>query len=183
MTSPRIHSRSGPRNPACHPALSRRHSLMLLGLGASALALHPTGLMGQTRHLITAHNRAPGGAQMAFAPAILRISAGDTVRFAHADRGHNVQSYDTMRPAGAAGFSGGIGESFDVRFTVEGTYGYFCRPHQAMGMIGFILVGNFTRNLDPVRAASAALPGPMLTRRAEEYLGQITAIGRSEGLI
>lgn len=120
---------------------------------------------------------------MAFAPAVLRISAGDTVRFEHADRGHNVHSFDTMRPRGAAGFSGGTGQSFDVRFTVEGTYGYFCRPHQAMGMIGFILVGNFTRNLDAVRAASAALSGPMLTRRATEYLGQITAIGRSEGLL
>ncbi|MCC5992544.1 MAG: pseudoazurin [Rhodobacteraceae bacterium] len=183
MTFTCIHGQIASRRLARQPALSRRHSLMLLGLGASALALHPTALLGQTRHLVTAHNRAPDGAQMAFAPAILRISAGQTIRFRHADRGHNVQSYDDMLPDGATAFGAGIGQEFDVTFDIEGSYGYFCRPHQAMGMIGYILVGDFTRNLDAVRAASAALRGPMISRRVEEYLARVTAIGRAEGLI
>ena len=181
MTSTRIHDPS--RSTAAQPAFSRRHSLMLLGLGASALALRPARLLGQTGHLVTAYNRAPGGAQMAFAPAVLRISSDDSVRFAHADRGHNSQSFDDMLPDGATGFGGGIGEEFDVTFDVEGVYGYFCRPHQAMGMIGYVLVGDFTDNLEAVRNASAALRGPMAARRVAEYMEQITAIARSEGLI
>lgn len=182
MTLSRIHSPSAIHDSGRAPFLTRRHSLMLLGLGASALALRPTGLMGQTRHLVIAHNRAPDGAQMAFAPAVLRVGVGDTVRFEHADRGHNVESHDDMLPDGATGFGGRLGEEFEVTFDSEGTYGYFCRPHRMMGMIGYVLVGDFTRNLDAVRAASDALPGPMSANRAAEYMAQIDAIGRDEGL-
>ncbi|MDD7969646.1 plastocyanin/azurin family copper-binding protein [Roseinatronobacter alkalisoli] len=163
--------------------LSRRHSLLLLGMGASVLALRPSALLGQTQHSVTAHNRAPDGTQMAFAPAILRIRPGESVRFGHADRGHSFQSYDDTLPDGARSFGGGVGETIDVTFRAEGTYGYFCRPHQAMGMIGFVLVGDFTRNLAAVRAASAARPGPMIARRVAEYMGEIDRIGRAEGLI
>lgn len=165
------------------PILTRRSSLLLLGMGASAVALRPTGMMGQTQHSVTAHNRAPGGAQMAFAPAVLRIMPGETVRFVHADRGHNFQSHDNMLPPGAAPFIGEIGEALAITFDQDGLYGYFCRPHQGMGMIGYVLVGKFTRTLDAVRAASAALPGPMMARRVEAYLAEIMAIGRAEALI
>jgi pseudoazurin len=166
------------------PSLSRRQGLALLGFGAAALALRPSGALSQTAsHTITAHNRTPEGTQMAFAPAVLHVAPGDSVHFAHADRGHNVQSYDEMRPEGAAGFGGGIGEEIDVTFDVEGTYGFFCRPHQGMGMIGFVLVGDFTGNLEAVRAAVAELRGPMIARRAEEYFAEISRIGQSSGLI
>ena len=166
------------------PSLSRRNSLALLGLGAAALALRPTGLMAQTTsQTVTAHNRTSDGAQMAFAPAVLQVAPGETVRFSHADRGHNVQSYDEMLPEGAAAFAGEINEEIEVTFDTEGTYGYFCRPHAAMGMIGYVLVGDFTANLDAVRAASADLRGPMMARRVEAYFAEITRIGQSSGLM
>ena len=165
-------------------SLSRRNSLALLGLGAAALAVRPSGLLGQTTSkTIVAHNRAPDGAQMAFAPAVLQVAPGETVRFAHADRGHNVQSYGEMLPEGAAAFAGEIGEEIAVTFDAEGTYGYFCRPHAAMGMIGYVLVGNFTANLDAVRAASAELRGPMMARRVEAYFAEITRMGQAAGLM
>lgn len=165
------------------PILTRRKCLLMLGMGASGLLLYPNGVLGQTQHTVTAYNRAPDNAQMAFAPAVLRIMPGETVHFVHADRGHNFQSYENMLPEGAAAFEGGIGEELDVSFDIEGTYGYFCRPHQAMGMIGYILVGDFTRNLDAVRAASSELRGPMMARRVAEYLGEATETGQAEGLI
>lgn len=166
------------------PSLSRRNSLALLGLGAAALAIRPTGLMAQTAsQTVIAHNRTPDGAQMAFAPAVLQVATGETVRFSHADRGHNVQSYDAMLPESAAPFGGEIGEEIDVTFDTDGTYGYFCRPHAAMGMIGYVLVGDFTGNLDAARAASTELRGPMMARRVEEYFAEITRIGQSSGLM
>ena len=33
-------------------------------------------------------------------------------------------------------------ESFEVTLTVEGVYDYFCIPHEAMGHVGRIVVGN-----------------------------------------
>ncbi|WP_114966969.1 plastocyanin/azurin family copper-binding protein [Alkalilacustris brevis] len=159
-------------------AFSRREGLMLFGLGAAGLVVRPGRLMaaGET-HTVTAHNRAPDGAQMAFAPAVLHIAPGDTVDFRHADRGHNVQSFDEMQPDGGVSFGGTIGEEISVTFDVEGTYGYFCQPHLAMGMIGYVLVGDFTINLDQVRTTSNALRGPMAARRVEEYFEQIALIG------
>lgn len=107
---------------------------------------------------------------------------GDSVTFRHADRGHDVNSYDAMRPDGAAVFRGRPGEEFSVTFDVPGTYGYFCRPHQMMGMVGFILGGAFTGNLGDVREAVAGLRAPPLKRRADDLLAQVDAIARDEGL-
>jgi len=98
------------------------------------------------------------------------------------DRGHNVQSYENMMPAGAQAFGGAINEEIDVTFEATGTYGFYCRPHQAMGMIGFVLVGDFTGNLDQVRTASAGLRGPQMARRVEAYLSEIDLIGCAAGL-
>lgn len=164
--------------------VSRRHSLAMLGLGAAALAARPSGLFAQGRiHSVVSHNRTPGGEQMAFAPAVLQIAPGDSLRFTHADRGHNVQTYDEMLPPGASGFSGAINEEIEVTFEAEGIYGFYCRPHQAMGMIGFVLVGDFTGNLDQVRAAAAELRGPTMARRVQQYFDEIDSLGQDAGLI
>lgn len=164
-------------------SMSRRQSLFLLGTGATTLALHPADLLGQVaRHSITAHNRTSNGEQMAFFPAVLHIMPGESIRFNHADRGHNVQSFDGMQPEGASGFGGKINEEIEVTFDVEGTYGFFCRPHETMGMIGFVLVGDFTNNFEAVRLATAGLRGPMIARRVEEYVTEINQIGQSAEL-
>jgi hypothetical protein len=34
-----------------------------------------------------------------------------------------------------------VGAYFDVTFTVEGVYDYYCLPHEAAGMVGRIVVG------------------------------------------
>jgi len=54
--------------------------------------------------------------------------------------------------------------------------------NQAMGMIGFVLVGDFTSNLEAVRTATRSLRGRTAPQRAEEYLSQIDAIAAEEGL-
>lgn len=165
-----------------HDLFTRRH-LLLAGAAASVFTFDPTGVVAQTKPVVIAHNRTAEGAQMAFTPAVTRIMPATTVQFTHADRGHNFQSFDNMLPAGAAVFEGAIGEELDITFTDEGIYGYFCKPHQMMGMIGYVLVGDFTRNLDAVRSASAALRGPMMASRVAAYMDEINAIGQAEGLM
>ena len=120
--------------------------------------------------------------RMIFKPAVLRIAPGDTVKFVATDRGHNAQSLPGMTPEGAEEFRGRMNEEVEVTFDVDGTYGYVCQPHMAMGMIGFILVGDFTANLDAVREAAGNLRGRSSQTRAEAYLAEIDAIAAEEGL-
>ena len=68
---------------------------------------------------------------MVFEPAALRISAGDTVKFIPADKGHNAETVKGMIPEGAEAFAGKINEEIDVTLTEPGFYGVKCKPHWA----------------------------------------------------
>jgi plastocyanin len=89
---------------------------------------------------------------LAFVPDTLRIPLGTTVTWrntselvhtvtAHPER---VRSPDQVRlPPGAEPFDSGnlfTGQTFQWRFDVPGTYRYLCVPHDAVGMIGVIIV-------------------------------------------
>jgi pseudoazurin len=86
---------------------------------------------------------------MAFEPSFLKIAPGDTVRFLATDKGHNVLSIEGMSPNGAAPFKGKMNEDITVTFDQPGVYGFECKPHYGMGMVGLIVVG------DPVNLADA----------------------------
>lgn len=164
---------------------TRRQHLVLLGSLLAAPVMLPAGLRAQgAAHEVAMLNMDPEDRQqrMLFKPAVLRIAPGDTVTFVATDRGHNAQSLPGMTPEGAEEFRGRINEEFAVTFDVEGTYGYVCQPHLAMGMIGFVLVGDFTTNLEAVRTAAGDLRGRSTQTRAEAYLAEIDAIAAEEGL-
>lgn len=164
---------------------TRRQHLVLLGGALAAPLVMPGQTQAQAAALqIEMLNIDPDDRQqrMLFKPGVLRAQPGDTVKFVGTDRGHNAQSIAGMTPEGAEEFKGRINEEIEITLDVEGTYGYVCQPHQAMGMIGFILVGNFTTNLDAVRTAAGALRGRDTARRVEAYLAEIDAIATAEGL-
>jgi pseudoazurin len=77
-----------------------------------------------------------------FEPALVKINPGDSVKFVAADKGHDVESISGMLPAGAAPFKAPMSQDTTVTFTKAGVYGYKCRPHYGMGMVGLIVVGN-----------------------------------------
>ena len=87
---------------------------------------------------------------MVFEPSFVRIAPGDTVRFVATDKGHNVEAIDAMVPAGGKPFVGKMNEELAVTFEVPGIYGYRCKPHYPMGMVGMIVVGDPT-NLEQVK--------------------------------
>jgi pseudoazurin len=95
-------------------------------------------------------NKGAEGA-MVFEPALVKIAPGDTVHFVAVDKGHDVLSIDGMIPEGATPFVGELGKDLTVAFTVPGVYGYKCKPHYGMGMIGLVIVGDPV-NLDAVKA-------------------------------
>jgi len=93
---------------------------------------------------------------MQFDPELLKISPGDTVHFVATDKGHSVETIDGMLPNGAPPLSGSFGQDLSVVFTTEGVYGFQCRPHGSMGMVGLIVVGHPTNE---EAAKGASVPG------------------------
>jgi pseudoazurin len=78
---------------------------------------------------------------MVFEPSLLEIQPGDSVRFVPTDKGHNVVSIDGMTPEGIAPFASEMNAELVVTFERPGVYGYKCKPHYGMGMVGMVVVG------------------------------------------
>ena len=116
-----------------------------LVLGGMAMGAMPAGA---AEHEVQMLNKGADG-MMVFEPSFLKIAPGDTVRFVATDKGHNVLSIDGMSPDGAAPFQGKMNEDVTVTFDKPGVYGFECKPHYGMGMVGLLVVG------DPVNLAEA----------------------------
>lgn len=97
--------------------------------------------------------------QLVFDPDSITIAPGDTVVWENVGSvGHSVTAYGDEIPGDAEYFaSGGFdgedaarnaypdgevagGESFEHTFEVEGEYGYFCIPHESVGMVASLTV-------------------------------------------
>lgn len=96
------------------------------------------------------------GTQAYFDPVGIHIKPGDTVRWIQVRDYHSVTAYHPANgnhelriPEDAQPWDSDIllgkypakGSTFKHRFTVEGVYDYFCKPHEAAGMVGRIVVG------------------------------------------
>lgn len=60
--------------------------------------------------------------------------------FKSVDRGHNSASIDGMLPEGAEEWNGKINDDIEVTFDKPGFYGYKCKPHATVGMVGLVVV-------------------------------------------
>jgi plastocyanin len=117
--------------------------LAVVGLGAAVPAL------AQAKTVEVAMKQSP---KMLFMPAVANIKAGDTVHWSNAYSTSHTVTFDPAKaatpanvalPDGVAPFdSGNIEEdgSFSHTFTVKGTYKYICVYHEAMGMVGTVIV-------------------------------------------
>ena len=90
---------------------------------------------------------------MVFSTKIVKINVGDTVFWKATNKGHNVEFI--MKggvPEGVEKFKSKVGQDTEYNFLIPGIYAYWCTPHKAMGMIGFVIVGNDLTNLDSVKS-------------------------------
>ncbi|WP_298727374.1 pseudoazurin [uncultured Ferrovibrio sp.] len=78
---------------------------------------------------------------MVFEPALVKIAPGDTVKFVPVSKGHNVEAIPGMVPDGVVPFTGQINETVTVKFDKAGVYGFKCKPHYGMGMVGMVVAG------------------------------------------
>ncbi|MDF2970438.1 MAG: pseudoazurin [Microvirga sp.] len=109
-------------------------------LGALVAALGFAGAAGAAEVEVKMLNKGSDGV-MVFEPALVKINPGDTVKFLASDKGHNAEIVDGMLPEGGRAFVGKINEELSITFDKAGVYGYKCKPHYGMGMVGMIVVG------------------------------------------
>lgn len=88
-----------------------------------------------------------------FSPSTVTISEGDTVRFFWSGEllAHNAVADDGLFDSGEP--STEVDYSFTFEVGTNGTHTYVCEPHEAMGMVGTVVV-------EPAPPAEPAEPEP-----------------------
>ena len=135
-----------------------RRGLLRAAVGAGAAAGATGGAAAQegTTHTVDMTD------ELVFAPDSITIAPGDTIVWENVGTiGHSITAYEDDIPDEAEYFaSGGFdaeepargaysagdpdsgdvagGESYQHTFEVEGTYDYFCIPHESVGMIAAV---------------------------------------------
>jgi len=92
-----------------------------------------------------------GKENMVFSSKIVKVDVGDTVFWKATKAGHNVEFIKGGVPSGVDKFRSKLSKDTEYKFEIPGIYAYWCTPHKGMGMIGFVVVGNNTSNLDAVK--------------------------------
>jgi plastocyanin len=92
------------------------------------------------------------GSQVWFDPIGLYVEPGATVRWIVRENVHTTTAYHPRNdhhplriPESAVPWDSGFlvhpGDHYDVTLTVPGVYDFYCMPHEAVGMVGRIVVG------------------------------------------
>ena len=86
-----------------------------------------------------------------FAPHVVRVNVSGAVTFHNESGSHATAAYHPdndkpqLVPDGAAAWDSGLltepGATFEHTFETEGVYHYYCKPHETLGMIGTVIVG------------------------------------------
>jgi len=120
--------------------------MVLMSMGVMPFAAWSRVHAAETRRVEISRTKA------AFEPAEITVKAGDTVRWRNqsliehsvvCDPAKAKDRSSVSLPTGAAPFDSGPfsdGATFEQLFTTPGTYVYFCREHEAMGMVGKVTV-------------------------------------------
>lgn len=72
-----------------------------------------------------------------FIPSGVNVNVNDTVHWVNMSGSHNVVSSSIPEAFSASVFPF---STFDVTFTIPGTYSYYCAPHLSVGMVGSVTV-------------------------------------------
>lgn len=102
-------------------------------------------------------NSNEAGDRMVFSQELIRAEVGDVIRFVPTDPSHNAQSVRGALPEGQDDFRGRMNKAVEYTVTETGLTAVICQPHQSMGMVALIVVGNDLSNADQV--LGARIPG------------------------
>lgn len=164
------------------PLITRRG---VIGLGCLLAAGVRPGLATERIDVEMHGNR--DGSSVWFQPVGVHIKPGTLVRWTNRDPGnsHTSTAYHPANdghplriPQSARQWNSDYlmpGQQFEVQFTVEGVYDYYCLPHEMAGMAGRIVVGNPATS-GFWSAPSSDVPAPVLATLPD--VGKILALGR-----
>lgn len=102
-------------------------------------------------------NENDAGDRMVFGQELIRAEVGDVIRFVPTDRSHNAQSVKDALPEGQEAFKGKTNNEVEYLVTETGLTAVVCLPHQSMGMVALVVVGNDVSNAQQV--LDARIPG------------------------
>ena len=108
--------------------------------------------------------------RMVYSQELVKIDAGKTIEWVATDKGHNVEML-----AGPDGYElpkkTKLGDNVTIKFSVPGIYLYQCSPHAAMGMIGIVVVGGDTSNIEAIK--SKKVTGSKSKKKVKKLLSEI----------
>ena len=94
-------------------------------------------------------NKREDGAKMVYSEDIARVDVGDTITWVPTSKGHNVE-FKAMPDGVDIPKKSKINKEYSYTFETPGIYYYWCTPHKGMGMIGLVVVGEDTSNIEAV---------------------------------
>ena len=97
-------------------------------------------------------NKDANGNKMVFSEEIARVDIGDIITWIPTAKGHNVEMISSPNDIKLKSKNG---KEVKISFDKAGIYYYWCTPHKGMGMIGLVVVGNDTSNIDQIAKAKA----------------------------
>jgi len=122
--------------------------VLVLALGIGALLAGPVAAQsGDDPAVVVGMTN-----QMEYTRDTVRVQVGETVRWTNdsavmhtvtADPEEAIKDGSVALPDGASAFNSGNmdpDQTFEHTFEVAGTYRYFCIPHEAVGMVGTVIV-------------------------------------------
>jgi pseudoazurin len=95
-------------------------------------------------------NENANGERMVFSQELIRAEVGDVIKFIATDRSHNAQSVRDALPEGQEDFKGRMSKDVEYTVTETGLTAVVCQPHQAMGMVALVVVGNDLSNAQDI---------------------------------
>ncbi|WP_458189094.1 cupredoxin domain-containing protein [Haladaptatus sp. NG-WS-4] len=139
-----------------------------------------TGKMSLSQYLTENRNH--------FHPHVVHVEKGGTVTWKNESGRHAVVAYHPTHgkpnriPDGAKPWDSGAltGGEFSHTFEVEGVYDYYCPPHEQMGMIGSVVVGNPAPSNQPgLKRPQRSFPSRVRAKLTE--LNQLTKAALDSG--
>jgi pseudoazurin len=149
----------------------RRRFLLSFGLFLALPALPLGSAHAQGEVVVRIVTDAATG-QPRYDPSLVRIQPGDTVVFANRGHVHASRTVPGMHPPEAELWWGQVGEDIRVTFTVPGVYGHKCGGSYRQGLIGLVVVGDPSPNLEAARAVAHP---PAAAKRLDALFAELTA--------